>query len=338
VVIAAFREPDSEGGQLRYRMLHLNGDREHWKNAQLLYPAGRSDLRPSAAPAVAVAMDLNWFGSMGDKIYCAYVDKSSRLWSVDADQRDAIRKRDWANLPWRGPELISANANGAMGAALFHYVGGLSTGLYCVYVDNSTKDAKSGILRGAVKLFHPAGGLSPWQPLEVNRFTRSAPALAIFQGQLKLAFIDGGTFRPAVLTYVPWTGGLLPQTGVWRQDPSAPNPDGEHCSGPLEYRWGRQADRSRPGSPRRAFVLFGVQQRHGLATGGADADLHQPDRPRARIVGVLIVCVQSARRSSDRVDGGGLERGLSSIRRPLNLQLPLQEQVVTCVEFSRRLV
>ena len=132
--MTAYAEAPAHGGRLSYRMLHLEDGKENWKDASLIRAAGGKTILPSAAPAVAVAQDQNWFGSLGDRVFCAWVDDSYTLWTVSANQANAMRNRDWSHLPWEKPELVATHVDETKGPALLHYNGGLSTGVYCVYV------------------------------------------------------------------------------------------------------------------------------------------------------------------------------------------------------------
>ena len=140
----------------------------------MIRAAGGKTILPSAAPAVAVAQDQNWFGSLGDRVFCAWVDDSYTLWTVSANQANAMRNRDWSHLPWEKPELVATHVDKTKGPALLHYNGGLSTGVYCVYVSNT------GELRCQVKLYHGANfGFGYWTsvPFDKPRSRISRPLL-----------------------------------------------------------------------------------------------------------------------------------------------------------------
>jgi hypothetical protein len=222
--MTAYTEAPWQGGRLCYRMLHLEGGNENWKNPAMIHSAGGSAIHPNATPAVAVAADQNWFGSLGDKVFCAWVDDSYTLWSVAADQANAARTRDWSTLPWERPEQVSSHADREKGPALMAFNGGLSTGLYCVYVTSTDE------LRCAVKLHLGTAGFGPWTdvPFDKPRNSRVAPALTLFNRELRCAyaaFPDGrNAYEPVILTYRPAVGGFrdLPQPGTWHEDASSP--------------------------------------------------------------------------------------------------------------------
>ena len=154
------------------------------------------------------------------------MDDSYTLWTVSANQANAMRNRDWSHLPWEKPELVATHVDKTQGPALLHYNGGLSTGVYCVYVSNT------GELRCQVKLYHGANfgfGHSTSVPFDKPRQSNIAPALTLFNRELRCAYatVPSGqdSYEPVMLTYRPAVGGFreLPQPGTWHEDASAPS-------------------------------------------------------------------------------------------------------------------
>jgi Lysine-specific metallo-endopeptidase len=230
-VMVAYREPEPPkrgstpdvGGQLCYKMLHLSEGRHDWKNATPFRPAfeiGRArELRSLVTPALA-----RWDGDT----YCAYIDVELGLLSLRARDPGVNATPDWQQLYWVGTwsetavEPIHSHGDRKMrlGPALAGYTGGKSAGLYCAYVDSD------GGFRCAAKFDGQSisgRGLGRWTPVNFDkpRKSTSAPALAVFEGQLKCAYRDADKSRYVILTYQPaqgpqWDRDTKP--GTWVED------------------------------------------------------------------------------------------------------------------------
>jgi Lysine-specific metallo-endopeptidase len=241
VVMVAYREPEPPkltpeahdvGGQLCYKMLHLSDGRSDWKNATPFRPAfaisGARELRSLVTPALA-----RWNGDT----YCAYIDVSLGLVSLRARDPGVNSSPDWQQLNWVGtrsetveePIESPGSHNMHFGPALAEYTGGKSAGLYCAYVDpDDGLKCKAKFDGQSIS----GRGLGDWTEVKFDRPRKSdsAPALAVFQGQLKCAYRDKVTApeksRYVILTYQPaqgpqWDRNTKP--GIWVEERSFPD-------------------------------------------------------------------------------------------------------------------
>ena len=112
-----------------------------------------------------------------------------------------------------------------LGPALAGYTRRKSAGLYCAYVDSD------GGLKCEVKFDGQSisgRGLGRWTPVNFDkpRKSTSAPALAVFEGQLKCAYRDADKSRYVILTYNrrrALSGIAIPRPGTWIEDNSFPD-------------------------------------------------------------------------------------------------------------------
>jgi hypothetical protein len=240
VVMVAYREPEPPkpspeardvGGLLCYKTLHLSDGNADWKNATPFRSSFEirkaRELRSLVTPALA-RWDLH--------TYCAFIDLDQGLLTVKARDPGAPGgPPSWQQLDWVGtrsetnPELISGHGDRGvkmhLSAALAGYNGGKSAGLYCAYVDHNS------ILKCAAKLDGQAisgRGLGRWTPVNFDRSrnSTSAPALTVFQRQLKCAYRDADKSRYVILTYRPAQGpqwDLDTKPGTWVEDSSFPD-------------------------------------------------------------------------------------------------------------------
>jgi hypothetical protein len=242
VVMLAYRAPDSQGAVLRFRMMYTSGQ-EAWIGPYR-FLAKRGDLASSyhaavglrslTAPAIAAGLT----GPDAPECFCVYVDADTKkLMCVRADAAGAGRERSWEYLVWGddvvlsdGP-LLEGKATSAAVAMYRPLADGsshvnLSTGLYCVFARNINE------LDCMARLDVPSPGRPQWVrvPFDTVRKTNAAPALAMFNGQLKCAYVDFKSStdpfgRLVMLTYHPAeTDGSsrTPRVGTWTEDESAP--------------------------------------------------------------------------------------------------------------------
>lgn len=210
-------EASDVGGLLYYKILDLHDGKETWSDATLM--KGSREIRSGTAPALAV---------VDHKVYCAYIDPYfSRLMFVSAGTSRTSSEGSglsryfptgWSELQWSAPLEIVGNVNEKFGPALAAFSGGQSSGLYSVYVEKRTGLLKCAVLfwgEGFFKLTKLPSGFTPVD-FDRPRKSSSAPALVVFNGQLKCVYLDeklgyvtlnyqAATGRPGVKDVKPGT-------------------------------------------------------------------------------------------------------------------------------------